>query len=83
MRVASFFSGIGGFDLGFENVGMEVVFQCEIDKICRAVLMKHWPKVQLEGDINDIEPEDIPESELWCGGFPCQDLFLRTRRVGH
>ena len=32
MRVASFFSGIGGFDLGFEKAGMKVVFQCETDK---------------------------------------------------
>jgi len=34
-RVASFFSGIGGFDLAFEKAGMKIVFQCEIDKFCR------------------------------------------------
>ena len=79
MRVASFFSGIGGFDLGLENVGMKVVFKCEIDNICREILRKHWPEVPLKGDINDLEPEDIPESELWCGGFPCQDLSLANQ----
>ena len=31
-KVASFFAGIGGFDLGCESAGMEVVFQCEINK---------------------------------------------------
>ena len=31
MKVASFFSGIGGIDLGLEQAGMEVEFQCEID----------------------------------------------------
>ena len=40
MKVASFFSGIGGFDLGLENAGMEVVFQCEINAFCQKVLKK-------------------------------------------
>jgi len=74
MKVASFFSGIGGFDLGFENVGMEVVFQCDIDDFCRNVLKAHWPNVKLMGDINEVKPDDIPDSDLWCGGFPCQDI---------
>jgi len=74
MKVASFFSGIGGFDLGFERSGMEIIFQCEKDPFCQSVLQKHWPKIPLKKDINELNPEDIPSSELWCGGFPCQDL---------
>jgi DNA (cytosine-5)-methyltransferase 1 len=31
MGVSSFFAGIGGFDLGLERAGMNVVFQCELD----------------------------------------------------
>jgi len=30
LEVASFFAGIGGFDLGLEQAGMKVAFQCEI-----------------------------------------------------
>ena len=74
MKVASFFSGIGGFDLGFERAGMEVVFQSEINPFSRSVLKKHWPTVKLCGDINAISVDEIPNAELWCGGFPCQDL---------
>ena len=74
-KVASFFSGIGGFDYAVESLGMEVVFQCEINQFCQKVLRKHWPDVPLHSDINKIKPEDIPnDANLWCAGFPCQDL---------
>lgn len=78
-KVSSFFSGIGGFDLGLERCGMEVVFQSEINPFSRSILQKHWPDVALRGDINELEPVDIPESNIWCGGFPCQDLSLANQ----
>lgn len=74
MKVASFFAGIGGFELAFENVGMETVFQCEINPFSQKVLKKHWPDVTLWDDINTLTYDEIPEADLWCGGFPCQDL---------
>lgn len=79
LKVASFFTGIGGFDLGFERAGMKVVFQCENNKFCQKVLRKHWSHVKLVGDIAEIQPDSIPKSELWCGGFPCQDLSLANQ----
>ncbi|MEI9974603.1 MAG: DNA cytosine methyltransferase [Ignavibacteriota bacterium] len=42
--IASFFSGIGGVDLGFINAGFKVTMQCEIDKFCQSILEAHWPK---------------------------------------
>ena len=75
LKVASFFAGIGGFDLGFERAGMEVVFQCEINKFGQSVLRKHWPNILLINDIKSVNARDVPnEASLWCGGFPCQDL---------
>lgn len=79
MRVASFFSGIGGFDLGFERAGMQVVFQCELNDFSQKVLKKHWPDVPLHGDIQTLSPDGIPEADLYCGGFPCQDLSLANQ----
>jgi DNA (cytosine-5)-methyltransferase 1 len=83
-KVSSFFSGIGGFDLGLERAGMSVVFQCEINKFCRQVLKKHWSDIPLYEDINTIVPENIPDSNVWCGGFPCQDVSLANqgKRLG-
>ena len=43
MRVGSLFSGVGGFDLGFERAGIEIAWQAENDKHAAAVLAKHWP----------------------------------------
>lgn len=79
MRVASFFSGIGGIDLGLERAGMEVVFQCEILSFGQKILRKHWPNVPLYGDIKTVTPEQIPEAEVFAGGFPCQDLSLANQ----
>ena len=80
IKVASFFAGIGGFDLGLERAGMSVKFQCEINKFGQKVLKKHWPKVPLVSDIKDVKSSDIPKDvDLWCGGFPCQDLSVANQ----
>lgn len=83
LRVASFFAGIGGFDLGFERAGMQVVFQCEIDPFCQQILKRHWPQVLIYEDITTLVPATIPTADLWCAGWPCQDLSnANTERKG-
>ncbi len=79
MRLASFFSGLGGFDLAFEQAGYEIAFQCEIDPFCQAVLCKHWPHVPKIPDIADVNANEIPDADVWCAGFPCQDLSLANQ----
>lgn len=89
--VASFFSGIGGFDLAFKNAGFEITLQCEIDEFCRGILAKHWPNILSFNDIREVNHAAIPVSDVWVGGFPCQDVSvarmgprdgLRGRRSG-
>lgn len=74
MRFASFFAGIGGFDLGFQRAGMIPAFHCEIDPYCQRILKRHWPEVPLHDDITTLKAKDIPEANLWAGGWPCQDV---------
>lgn len=78
--VASFFSGIGGFDLGFERAGYQITFQCEIDKFCNHILEQRWPhertKIHRATNIKHVSAADIPVSDVWVGGFPCQDVSL-------
>jgi hypothetical protein len=54
MRVGSLFSGVGGFDLGFEQAGHEIVWQVEFDEDCQAVLRYRWPAVSKNEDICDV-----------------------------
>ena len=74
MRFASFFAGIGGFDLGFQRAGMDPVFHCEIDPYCQRILRRHWPEVPLHGDITTLDSAEIPQADLWAAGWPCQDV---------
>jgi DNA (cytosine-5)-methyltransferase 1 len=85
MKVASFFTGIGGFDLGFQRAGHEIVFQCEIDRFCNRILDRHWPNVTRAGDILAMkDAAAVPTAEVWCAGFPCQDAShaIRRKRIG-
>ena len=76
MKVGSLFSGIGGFDLGLERAGMEIVWQVEIDSFCNKVLAKHWPNVKRFLDVKtvgskELEPVDLSISgRKW--GFCCE-----------
>jgi DNA (cytosine-5)-methyltransferase 1 len=79
MKVASFFAGIGGFDLGLERAGMRVVFQCEINPFCQRVLSTRWPDVPLHSDISTLKARDITTADVWTGGFPCQDVSLANQ----
>jgi hypothetical protein len=80
-KAASLFSGIGGFDLGFEKAGFEITFQCEINEFCRNILKEHWPEIPCHENIKELRAIDIPQSDVWSGGFPCQDVSLA--RMGH
>lgn len=82
MRVGSLFSGIGGFDLGFERAGMRVVWHCEVEPFASAVLAKHWPHVPNHGDIRFVRGDSVEPVDVLCGGFPCQDISVAGSGAG-
>jgi len=77
----SLFSGIGGFDLGFERSGMRCAWQCEIDVAARTVLTKQFGKPIIE-DVRNVRRDNVAAIDLVCGGFPCQDLSVAGKRAG-
>ncbi len=82
MKHASFFSGVGGLDLGFERAGIETVSVSEIDPYANAVLAERFPDAPNLGSITEVDANDIPEADIWSGGFPCQDLSVAGKRAG-
>ena len=86
MKVLSLFSGVGGFDMGLENAGMETVFQCEWDKHANTILNKHWPDVPKWDDVSTLTGKHIlagrPIIDVVAWGSPCQDLSVAGKRSG-
>lgn len=85
MTFFDFFSGIGGFRLGMEMAGHECVGHCEIDKYANMSYkaMHHPKETEAEfGDIRTIDPWDLPECDIYCGGFPCQSFSIAGKRRG-
>jgi len=76
--IGSLFAGIGGLELGLERAGLgRVVWQCEIDPLCREVLARHWPEARR---FEDVRATTFPPVDVLCGGFPCQPVSLAGRR---
>lgn len=76
LTFGSLFSGIGGFDLGFERAGMVCKWQVEIDDYATRVLEKHWPDVRRHRDVRTFPegPADDWRVDVICGGFPCVNI---------
>ena len=73
MKVASFFSGAGGLDLGFKQAGFTIPWANEYDKNIWATFETNFPKTKLDRrSILDVKAEDIPDVDLFIGGPPCQ-----------
>ena len=74
MNVGSLFSGIGGFELGFEREGFETEWFVEDNPYCQAVLRKNFPNTPVYGDIRELDFGKLKEVNTLTGGFPCQDI---------
>jgi DNA-cytosine methyltransferase len=60
---SSFFSGVGGLDLGFERAGIETISLCENDPYASAVLARHWPNIYNHGDIVALAAREASRGE--------------------
>lgn len=81
--VASMFAGIGGICLGFQKAGADIVWANEIDKYaCTTYRENFGGEYLVEGDIRNIEVEDIPNFDILTSGFPCQAFSIAGYRRG-
>ena len=79
LRVFEGFAGQGGASFGLRHAGIEheVVGYSEFDKFASALYDanhkdKNGEPIRNWGDITKINPEELPDFDMFTGGFPCQ-----------
>lgn len=87
LRVASFFCGCGGTDVGllgnfhyqgkfYASNEMEVVYANDIDPNACAIFEKNFGIVPDNRDIRAVKSEELPDFDILTGGFPCQSFSI-------
>lgn len=82
MKVVSFFSGLGGLDKGFVDMGYEIIWANDFDKYAVQTYEANFGKHIVLGDINEIPLEKIPDCDVLIGGFPCQPFSMMGQQKG-
>ena len=85
IKVVELFAGVGGFRLGLEATNkFEVVWSNQWEPSTKSQpandIYKHrfGPENHSVDNIEDVSTDDIPEHNLLCGGFPCQDYSVAS-----
>lgn len=82
LKYFSTFTGIGGLDFGLEKMGAECVGFSEIKESSIEIYGRHFPDHKNFGDITKINPKEIPDFDVFTGGFPCQTFSMAGMRKG-
>ena len=82
-KVASFFAGVGGIDLGFILTNkVKVVYANEFDSYPADVYEANSDIKVDRRDIRQIQSDEIPDFDILVGGFPCQAFSSEGKREG-
>lgn len=75
------FAGIGGFHQAMVQLGGQCVYASEIDKFCIERYKENY-NIDADHDITKINPEEVPDHDVLCGGFPCQAFSKAGKQKG-
>ena len=85
INVVELFAGVGGFRLGLEgNSKFKVIWSnqwepgTKVQHASEIYEERFGPKGHSNINIEDVPTTDIPNHNLLCGGFPCQDYSVAS-----
>lgn len=82
LKCASFFAGVGGIDLGFEQAGFETIYANEFDDYAADTYECNYSIKVDRRDINEVQTCEIPDFDIMLAGFPCQAFSIAGYRQG-
>ena len=84
IRVFEAFAGYGGasFALKRGKIPFKVIGFSENDRLTSEFYERNHPNIKNFGDITKINPIEIPNFDLFTGGFPCQPFSQVGMRLG-
>lgn len=80
-RFIDLFNGIGGFHLGLAGYGMECVFACDMNPLCRANYLLNFG-ILPAADIEKVSSEMVPAHDVLCAGVPCTTFSRSGGQAG-
>ena len=88
IRTLSLFSGAGGLDIGFHDVGFDIIESVEIEnKFCQTLELNSGEGKRFEHskvnciDIREFSAEHLGKIDFIIGGPPCQTFSAAGRRA--
>ncbi len=84
LRFFDTFSGIGGFKIALERLGFESIGFCDNDKYATQLYSEYFDTTNevYYDDIRNIKTDELPDFDIFCGGFPCQSFSIAGKRRG-
>lgn len=83
LKTVALFAGCGGLDLGFENVGFNIIWANDNNKkVQETYRYNHKATELIIKSLVDVKSEEIPECDVIIGGPPCQSWSLAGAMKG-
>lgn len=87
LKFIDLFAGVGGFHLALKDKA-DCVFVSEWEDNARKTYLANYGEqinesnIPFVGDITKVDPKNIPNFDILCGGFPCQPFSIAGKQLG-